>query len=641
MVPDFRLPLRVCLAAVFTLFHAFPSRADLAPKWSDAELLAVSDVVLTGTVSATATGWDADTAYTYVTLDVGDVVKGWVPERQVILKQLGGRIGDLALTIGGQATFTAGEHVLVFLEARRRDQTLSTTGLWQGKWTIEADATTGQRLATRRVAGAADRQAFGLAQDVRPLTSWVEQLRAGAGEPSRSPSGTASVVVSPREARSAQPVADVDAAVLMNGVWRDGVAARTAEPVEGSASDCFTRFSGRPGVTWVDGDLCGDMSARGGTIAVSGYWARTATGAQADTAEPFMQILQAGVVVNAGETAARYLANPFCRAEISAHEMAHAHGQTHASMSRAILDRTCAMAALSIQPLNAATRPASAVNGAAIATGTTFTMAWDPPDGGPAPTTYIIEAGSAPGLDNLARFATGETRTSFLATGVAPGTYFVRVYAASDLGSSSPSNEIALTVGGYSGPVPDAPAALASATNGSTVSLTWSPPASGVASSYWIEAGSASGLSDLASFSTGSAATNFVATGVGAGTYFVRVKGMNGGAIGPASNEIRSTVSASSGPCYGAPGAPSGLTRSVSGSTVTLAWNASAGSPSSYVIEAGSAPGLWDLANFDTGGTSTTLRATGVGRGDYFVRVRGRNACGNSAPSNEVLASVH
>jgi hypothetical protein len=78
----------------------------------------------------------------------------------------------------------------------------------------------------------------------------------------------------------------------------------------------------------------------------------------------------------------------------------------------------------------------------------------------------------------------------------------------------------------------------------------------------------------------------------------------------------------------------------VSGSTVTLAWNASTGSPSSYVVEAGSAAGLSDLANFDTGGTSTTLRATGVGRGDYLVRVRARNACGISAPSNEVLASV-
>jgi len=58
------------------------------------------------------------------------------------------------------------------------------------------------------------------------------------------------------------------------------------------------------------------------------------------------------------------------------------------------------------------------------------------------------------------------------------------------------------------------------------------------------------------------------------------------------------------------------------------------------MIEAGSSAGSSDLANFDTASTSTTLQATGVGRGTYFVRVRARNACGVSAASNEVLASV-
>jgi hypothetical protein len=205
--------------------------------------------------------------------------------------------------------------------------------------------------------------------------------------------------------------------------------------------------------------------------------------------------------------------------------------------------------------------------------------------------------------------------------------------------SSSPSNEIVLTVDGFAGPAPGAPMGLASAANGSTVSLNWNAAASSV-TAYWIEAGSAPGLSDLASFSTGSAATNFLATGVGAGTYYVRVKAMYGEAIGLASNEVRLTVSGASGPCSGPPDAPGGLTRAVTGSTVVLAWNVSTGSPSSYVIEAGSSAGLSDLANFDTGTTLTTLRATGVGRGDYLVRVRARNACGTGAPSNEVRASV-
>ena len=70
------LLLRLGLAPVLTVLSVLPSRADLAPKWSDAELLAFSDVVVTGTVVAVATGWDNRTVYTYVTLDVGDVIKG-------------------------------------------------------------------------------------------------------------------------------------------------------------------------------------------------------------------------------------------------------------------------------------------------------------------------------------------------------------------------------------------------------------------------------------------------------------------------------------------------------------------------------------------------------------------------------------
>ena len=129
-------------------------------------------------------------------------------------------------------------------------------------------------------------------------------------------------------------------------------------------------------------------------------------------------------------------------------------------------------------------------------------------------------------------------------------------------------------------------------------------------------------------------------TGVGTGTYFVRVKATNDAGIGTASNEARLTVTSASSPCLRAPRAPGALKASVSGSTVVLAWNESAGLPTSYMVEAGSSTGSLDLANFDTASTSTTLRAIGVGDGDYFVRVRGRNACGVGAPSNEVLTSV-
>src|SRR5439155_166787 len=129
---------------------------------------------------------------------------------------------------------------------------------------------------------------------------------------------------------------------------------------------------------------------------------------------------------------------------------------------------------------------------------------------------------------------------------------------------------------------PGPPTGLAGTVNGSTVVLTWTAPTSGGApTSYVIQAGYSPGLSNLANFSTGSAATSFTANNVASGVYYVRVLAANAGGTSGASNEISLFVSACSGP----PSAPSGLASLVSGSTVTLSWTAATGSPTNYLID--------------------------------------------------------
>jgi hypothetical protein len=175
--------------------------------------------------------------------------------------------------------------------------------------------------------------------------------------------------------------------------------------------------------------------------------------------------------------------------------------------------------------------------------------------------------------------------------------------------------------------------------SGSNVSLSWRAPSTGGSpTAYVIEAGSASGLANLANFSTGNTATSFSAAGIGAGAYYIRVKAANAAGTSGASNE--SLLIVGGGACSSAPGAPSGFAASASGSTVTLRWNAAAGNPTTYVVEAGSAPGLSNLANSDLGSPATSYIATGVGRGTYYVRMRGKNACGTGPASNETLLVV-
>lgn len=200
-----------------------------------------------------------------------------------------------------------------------------------------------------------------------------------------------------------------------------------------------------------------------------------------------------------------------------------------------------------------------------------------------------------------------------------------------------------LAVGKAKGYLPSAaagvPLNLAANTAGSAVTLTWSAPLAGAPSSYVLEAGSAAGLSDIASAPTGTTATLFSKAGITAGTYYVRMRAIHGSTTSGPSNEVVVTVGPSPS-CTAAPSAPSGFTALVVGPVVTLRWTASPGSSArSYVLDAGSAPGLTDVITVDMGNT-TKFTAPHVAAGTYYGRIKAVNACGTSAPSNEAIVTV-
>jgi hypothetical protein len=167
----------------------------------------------------------------------------------------------------------------------------------------------------------------------------------------------------------------------------------------------------------------------------------------------------------------------------------------------------------------------------------TVTLSWQPATTGGIPLAYRIEASLSPGGPLVAAIQVNGSTTSLTVLGVPDGVYYVHVRALNAIGASPPSNEAIVAVCTTScSPVPAPVRDLTYLLSGRNVTLTWriTPPVE----SFVIEVGSATGLTDIGRFSTGVAVASVTAVGVPPGTYFVRVRGVNGTVMGAASNEV-------------------------------------------------------------------------------------------------------
>lgn len=275
--------------------------------------------------------------------------------------------------------------------------------------------------------------------------------------------------------------------------------------------------------------------------------------------------------------------------------------------------------------------PAAPQNLQATPNGLNITLQWQPPASGAAPANYRIVAGTQAGLSNIGQADVG-LLTSVSAT-LPPGTYFVRVIAMNVAGSSPASNEVQFTLA--TAPPPGPPTNLTFGVNGNTLSLSWQPPTTGgPASDYLLEAGSASGLANIAS-GVAFGGTGLNVPGVPAGRYFIRVRARNAAGISAPSNEADVTV----GPSCTLPTAPLSFTATKNGLTVTVSWSApSAGVPSAYILQAGSSSGAANLFNGSVG--LTTPVSAQAPPGTYFLRVLATNACGTGPASSEAAITV-
>ncbi|GAB4226687.1 MAG: hypothetical protein Kow0062_28720 [Acidobacteriota bacterium] len=165
-------PLTLALGLVLAVAAGAPAGAAVSIYAPPEDLAARAALVVEGTVSASRSGYDPQTGRlaTYVTLDVSAVLRGPAGLERVVIREPGGRYGDLGHAVDAVPVYVPGERVLAFLEVAP-DGALRTCGLLFGKFTL-VSTPDGPERARRDLARA------GLIGERRPASD-IEEFSAG------------------------------------------------------------------------------------------------------------------------------------------------------------------------------------------------------------------------------------------------------------------------------------------------------------------------------------------------------------------------------------------------------------------------------------------------------------------------------
>jgi fibronectin type 3 domain-containing protein len=269
------------------------------------------------------------------------------------------------------------------------------------------------------------------------------------------------------------------------------------------------------------------------------------------------------------------------------------------------------------------------LSGTANADGS-ITLSWTPPASG-CPCDYDVYSSTDGGTSwSAPHFTTG---TSWTGTYLTVGTTYTYEVTALNAGGEGPaSNEVSVT---STMAPPTAPIDLSGTANADgSITLSWTPPASGCGCDYYVYSSTDGGSTWSGKyFTTGTTWTADYLTNGTAYTY--QVTAVNAGGEGPASNQVTITS-------YIAPtSAPSNLVATPGDGQVSLTWSAPSGCGCDYyVYYRDEGPDGTDTSASWTSylDTSTSADVTYLNNGDVYAFYVTADDGTQSAPSETVRA---
>ena len=112
-----------------------------------------ADMIVTGKVVNQKSEWSSDKSkiYTNVTIQVDEFLKGSNNQNRIVIKNLGGEVGNVGETYSHVPTFQDDEDVLLFVKKSTKDESLRVFEGDEGKLTLYKDKKTGEKVTSKNI----------------------------------------------------------------------------------------------------------------------------------------------------------------------------------------------------------------------------------------------------------------------------------------------------------------------------------------------------------------------------------------------------------------------------------------------------------------------------------------------------------